>query len=318
MAQKSDYILGLDIGGTKLAAGLVSQEGELLHALRTPTPRGVPPPQALDELASLALKVLAESGDEGKRVQQAGLSIAGPLDMVRGIVYHLPNLPGWDYFPVRDYLSEKIGLPVFMENDANAAAVGEYHFGKHHHSSRFIYLTISTGIGSGFVIDGKLYRGARFGGTEFGHMNIKPDGYLCGCGAKGCFEAHCSGTAIARRAGRRYAKEKGLHPGEVKMDALEFFAAVDRRESWATTLVRDLAQDFGRALANLVNALGPDLIVLGGGVANQWHHFDEVAMFTLRSQAFPEFVEACTIEKSQNADHIALIGAAVVADQNRG
>ncbi len=300
--------LGLDVGGTKLAAGLLDPAGRLIAQQRCPTPREEGPTGVLAALASLARTVLAGHPP----MAGAGLSIAGPMDTGRGVVFQLPNLPGWDGFPVRDHLERALSLPVIMENDANAAAVGEYCHGGHGDSTRFLYLTLSTGIGGGFLMDGRLYAGAGGGGGEFGHVNVQPGGYACGCGARGCFEAHCSGTAIARRA-----NETLSHPNP-PLDAEGFFARVAVGEPWALILRDAVATDMGRALGTIVNLLGPDRIVLGGGMAHQWPHLETPVMDTLRAHVFAGFLERLTIRVSTAPDDIALVGAATLARQHFG
>lgn len=308
------FILGLDAGGTKLAAGVLGRDNTLKVALRRPTPKTAQPQKVLAALAALGRQAMKKAGVRKKDLRAAGLSIAGPLDLERGVALSLPNMPGFEEFPVVAWLSEALDVPVVMENDANAAAMGEYHLGGHTRSQRFVYFTLSTGIGSGFLIDGQLYRGAGGGGTEFGHLNLYPGGHPCGCGARGCFEAHCSGTAIARRAREAWFQHHGKKNSRLSTPA--FFQAVQAGEPWATALNEDIAADMGRALGGIVNVLGPDRIVLGGGVANQWGLMQTQAVANMRRHAFPSFCDNVEIFVSTRPDDIALMGAGVVASQS--
>jgi len=194
-----DVILSLDIGGTKIAAALMTREGDLLAKRRAPSMADQGPDRMIERLLDLSRHVAA---DAGKRFCAAGISCGGPLDPVAGVVLRPPNLPGWDRTPLRAMIAAGLSLDprhVYVENDANAGVLAELRFGAARGCLHAIYLTMSTGIGGGLILDGRLYRGASFNAGEVGHQVVLPDGPLCGCGKRGCLEAVASGSGIAAR-----------------------------------------------------------------------------------------------------------------------
>lgn len=266
----TDAIAAIDIGGTKIALGLSDTEGGEPAFHRFPTRLGDGPRRimeaALDELERMA-------GERGARVVAAGVGCGGPLDRGRGLILSPPNLPGWDEFPVVRMVEERLGVPVLLDNDANAAALGEHEYGAGRGFRHLIYLTISTGIGGGIIIGSRLVHGVGDGAGEVGHMVVEPGGPPCPCGGRGCLEALCSGTSIARRAAEALSRgggpsslsRGGGRAGDITARAVADAAAQGDRlaaEVWDET-VRYLAL----GLSNIVAVLAPEAIILGGGVS---------------------------------------------------
>ncbi|MEV6283267.1 ROK family protein [Kribbella sp. NPDC051770] len=190
-------VLALDVGGTKLAAGVVAADGTV-HSFRSVgTGVGDGPDLVVGRLLDLAEKVLADAGHP--EIAAAGIGCGGPLDPVSGVILGPPGLPGWDEVPLAQWVTDRLGVPAYVENDATAAALAEYRWGGWDVSS-LVYLTVSTGFGGGVVTNGTLFQGAAGQGGELGHVVVDWQGRLCGCGARGCAEAYVSGTSIARRA----------------------------------------------------------------------------------------------------------------------
>ncbi|HET9481309.1 MAG TPA: ROK family protein, partial [Candidatus Polarisedimenticolia bacterium] len=188
-----DPILSIDIGGTKLAVSVVAPDGRTFSVRRTPSHAREGPEAMIARVIALARQAQQQCA---LTCATAGVSIGGPLDPVSGIILTPPNLPGWDRVPLRDMLAEPLGLApsrVFLDNDANACALAEQRFGAARGRRHAIFLTMSTGLGGGLILDGKLYRGAGFNAGEAGHQVVLPDGPLCGCGGRGCLEAVASG-----------------------------------------------------------------------------------------------------------------------------
>ncbi len=240
--------LGLDLGGTKIAAGLLVG-GRILGYRERPTPKEGGEAVA-GALAALAREVIA-----GREVVAVGVGTPGPLDFDRGVVRFAPNIPGLENFPLKARLEAELGLPVVVENDANAAALAEHHLGAARGAGSSLYLTVSTGIGGGVIVDGRVLRGAFGQGGEVGHLVVDPEGPLCGCGNRGCLEALASGRALERDAAYAFGR---------KVSVPELFASEDPR---ARALVFGSARSVGLALASLQRILDPEVIVLGGGVA---------------------------------------------------
>ena len=193
------FQLGIDLGGSKLAIAIADPDGRLIaHETRPSRISGDPEADVL-AIAADAADLVARSGLATSDFDAAGLSVPGPIDHERGAILDPPNLPGWEDVPLRARMSEILGLPVRIENDANAAALAEWRYGAGRGSHNLVYLTMSTGVGAGLILDGRLYRGHRGRASEFGHACIEWDGERCGCGRRGCLEAYLGGAAWTRR-----------------------------------------------------------------------------------------------------------------------
>src|SRR5579883_2574637 len=188
----------VDLGGTKIFAAIVDEHGRIVASERRPTEAALGPDAVIERMVE-ALRTAAASADlRTEALHAIGVAAAGPVDAKRGMVTNPPNLPGWVEVPLVARVHAALGLPTVLENDANASAVGEHAFGAGRGADDMVYLTISTGIGAGIIIGGRLYAGASGAAGEVGHMTVLPDGPLCGCGRRGCLEAMASGTGIAR------------------------------------------------------------------------------------------------------------------------
>jgi len=192
----ADPIIGIDLGGTQLRAALCSPDGTLLRCIKKKTRAKGGPQVVMDRVAKAIRQVWPNEGD----VQAISMVAPGPLDPFEGVVIEAPNLPGWDNVPVRDILAQEFDRPIFVGNDANLAALAEHRFGAGRGFDNLIYLTISTGVGGGIILDGKLLLGSKGLAGEIGHMILDPDGPICACGNHGCLEAYAGSTALLRRA----------------------------------------------------------------------------------------------------------------------
>src|SRR5512139_145970 len=201
-------VLAIDIGGTKLAAGVVDTDGRMLARAEVPTlaSEGLEP--VLGRLVGLGRELLARPDVANVRIQRIGVGCAGPVDLKAGLVFQPPNLPGWTRVPLIDHLQRALDLPAVLENDANAAALGEFRYGAGKGARSIVYMTVSTGIGGGIILDGKVWHGVKDAAGEIGHITVCPDGPLCGCGNRGCLEAMSSGPSIARHAREMLAAGK--------------------------------------------------------------------------------------------------------------
>jgi glucokinase len=260
--------IGIDIGGTKIAAGVVDLSGKVLRCVRRPTPSQ--DAAAVEVLVAEAVRELRADFD----VVAVGVGAAGWVDASRSTVLFAPNL-AWRNTPLHDDLSRLLDIPVVVENDANAAAWGEYRFGAGEQHPDTVVLTIGTGIGAGLIIDGKLRRG-RFGiGGEPGHMRVVPGGRRCGCGNLGCFEQYCSGTALVRAA-REIARERPADAARLlelaggDADAIDgpvVTQAAQEGDQAAIDCFDEIGRWLGQGLADLAAILDPGRFVIGGGVA---------------------------------------------------
>ena len=249
----ASLLLGLDIGGTKSAAVVGDRDGNVLARVWAPTPPGSWR-EAVDVLFGL-LRECRQHGCDLREARALGVSCGGPLDSSTGIVYAPPNLPHWDAVPLKSLLEEEFGLPVFIENDANATALAEHRWGAGQGCRDMAFLTMGTGIGAGLILDGRLYRGRRDLAGEVGHAVLLPDGPLCPCGKRGCLEALASGTAIGRAGRERF--------GEEDMTAETVCARARLGDPMAKKILTEAAFWMGLGLANLLHTLNLERIVLG-------------------------------------------------------
>jgi len=275
------YFIGVDVGGTKVAAGLVDSSGRITHQTRVPM-------AAADAVAGLAAVTSAIDsvrqafrGDAALKSSISGIGICapGPLDPRTGMVINPPNLPGWRNFPLAAEISKAYGLPVRVDNDGNAAALAEAVWGAGRGFRNVFYATIGTGIGTGIVFDGRIYHGRTGAAAEGGHVTIDYRGPRCKCGKRGCIEILASGTAIARRAseqiaaGRRSSmlQEAG---GPVDQITGEMVGrACDAGDALAKEILQETATFLTVWLGSIVDLLEPDVMIIGGGVASMLQAF---------------------------------------------
>lgn len=246
-------VVGIDLGGTKIAAGVFAG-GALRSRVTVPTPQEGGE-AVIEAMASAAKAAAQEAGTEVKAV---GLGTPGPLDYAQGIIKFAPNIAGFTDFPIRGLLEKATGLKVYLENDANAAALAEHVLGAAKEVDSSLFVTVSTGVGGGFVLGNRVLRGAHGQGAEVGHITVLPGGPLCGCGLDGCLEALATGPAMERMALAVYKTE---------VSTRELFARFGAGEGRAERIVLQAAGYVGIGLASLVKAFDPETIVLGGGVA---------------------------------------------------
>ncbi|GLF94143.1 ROK family glucokinase [Streptomyces yaizuensis] len=261
--------IGVDIGGTKIAAGVVDEAGTILetHTVATPsTPDGI----------TDAICAAVGNAAEDHTVDAVGIGAAGYVDDKRATVIFAPNID-WRHEPLKDKVEQRVGLPVVVENDANAAAWGEYRFGAGKGHEDVICITLGTGLGGGIIIGNKLRRG-RFGvAAEFGHIRVVPDGLLCGCGSQGCWEQYASGRALVRYARQRAAATPesagillGLGDGTPEgIQGRHVSAAARQGDPVAVDSFRELARWAGAGLADLASLFDPSAFIVGGGVSDE-------------------------------------------------
>jgi glucokinase len=260
-------VAGIDIGGTKIALALAAPDGQIIAGTRFPT-RVEDGPTAILERAFDEIDKLLEKS--GARLAAVGVGCGGPLDRARGLILSPPNLPGWDEFPIVEMLEVRFGVKALLDNDANAAALGEHRYGAGRGLKHLVYITISTGIGGGVIVRGKLVHGVHDGAGEVGHMTVLPDGPPCGCGGRGCLEALCSGPSIARRARERVlageaSSLSSLGPKELTAQAVA--EAARSGDTLASVVWYDTIRHLSVGVGNLFNALAPEAVVIGGGVS---------------------------------------------------
>lgn len=304
--------IGIDIGGTKISVVAGDERGRIFAQKVVPTFKGV---HVGKGIAALAAEIQMLRQKSGAKIEGIGVGIPGPVDTQKGIVPRSPHLEGWEGLPLRDILRKVLKVPVLMGNDANAAALGEKNFGQGRGKSDFIYMTVSTGIGSGVILNGKLFEGVSFVAGEVGHMKIVPEGAPCKCGRFGCLEAYASGTAIARMGEEAFLKRKKKAvlkklAGGKPVTAQTFGLAARAGDKISLEVYRQAGFYLGIGVANLLNLFNPELIILGGGV---WKsapgEFWKEMMKTCKWNAWPQAFGAVEIVKSKLGGHSGDLGA---------
>jgi glucokinase len=304
------YAVGIDIGGTKISIVLGTSSGKILARREIPTWTGAQTKVCVKELAANLRALIIHSGVSPKKILGIGVGCPGAVNSRLGILPRSPNLPGWKGIPLRNILQKATGLPVCLANDANAAALGESFFGAGKDSRNFIYITVSTGIGGGIVIDGKLYEGPGFVAGEIGHISIVPEGKRCACGQRGCLEAYASGTAIA--GFYREIKKKKV------AGAKEVGVAARTGDKLAVESYRQAGYYLGIGIANLLNILNPEKVVIGGGVLKSAHKiFWQTMMKSAKQHAWPEAFRTTKILRSQLKGHVGDLGALALVFKNQ-
>ena len=265
----SSHVVGIDIGGTKLATVVADKNGNILQKVRKPTESEKGPRHAVQLLLEMVDEVIDLAELRREDISGIGVSCGGPLDTKTGIIYSPPNLPGWDALPLKEMIESEFHIPTIIENDANASALAEARFGGGRGYDYVLYMTMSTGIGGGIVANGEIYHGANDSAGEVGHQILLPEGPLCGCGKYGCLEALCSGPSIARRAQEAIANQPhtkilALAGGEMNSVKSEHVLQAARDgDVLAMILVEETAYYMGWGIANLVNILNPQIVLIG-------------------------------------------------------
>jgi glucokinase len=275
----AEFAIGMDLGGTNLRVAAVDRGGAVTALRREETGAREGPEAVIERIVAAVRGVVAQVAAGGGRVRGVMLGAPGIISSARGTIVSSPNLPGWRDVPLRDEVAAALGLPVSLENDANAAAYGEHWRGAGRGCASMVLLTLGTGVGGGLVLGGDLWRGADGMAGEIGHVTIDPSGRTCRCGNTGCLETCASATGIVDRYRELAGVEESASAEQVHARALEGDA--NARQAY-----REAGRALGIAFATLVNLLNPERIVVGGGVLPAWDLFMPPAEQELRRRAF--------------------------------
>ena len=302
--------LGIDLGGTQLRVALADARGGLRTILRRPTDAHKGREHVIGALVNTVSEVLAQEGRRPATVRALGIGMPGPLDPARGIVISPGNLPGFNNVPLNRILTRRTGIRSYLHHDAHLAALAEHLHGAGRGSRNLIYVTVSTGIGAGLILDGKLYSGAGGIAGEVGHIVVQPGGPLCSCGNRGCVEALASGTAIAREAREMGARQpaSALH-NLARPDAAQVVRAARQGDALAISILAAAGTALGIAIGTLVNLFNPNLIVLGGSVINAGHLLLQPMHRSIESSSWKAARHGLRIVKPALGADVGLIGA---------
>jgi len=304
--------IGIDLGGTQVRAALVDERGSLVARREELTHANAGPHHILSQIRMLSDELLGTVIPSD--VVGIGVSAPGPIDTVSGIAASIPTLSGFADFPLRAELQKSFPFPVSLEHDGIAAAIGEWTFGAGKGVDNLIYVTVSTGIGGGVVADGRVLRGRKGMAAHIGHMSVVPDGELCPCGNRGCFEAYGSGTAFTRRARARAAEcsETTLGGTGEDIHSRDVFAAARAGDALANKLIDEEAEILGRGFTSLIHIFSPDMMVMGGGLSNEFERLQPGIQGYINQWAMPGFKDV-KVRRAALGQNSGLIGSAALA-----
>lgn len=319
--RSQSFVCAIDLGGTNFRAANIDHAGEIHYRLKQTAPASASVEEIVAEISAAVGKCEAAATKSGSSIQAVSVVVPGSVHAETGVIVNAPNIPSLPGFKLGAALETALDHEVLLENDANAAALGEMWRGAARGFRTIICLTLGTGVGSGIVLDGQLWRGIDGTAGEIGHISIDPFGAVqCKCGNVGCLEVYASATAIVRMAreglpNHSQSTLNALAQGTLTAEAIAKSAT--QGDNFAQEIFRRVGVCLGIAAATIVNTLNPEMIVIGGGVSAAFDLFASQAREEMRRRAFPVPAQRCRIVKAECGDAAGLLGAAWLACQNR-
>jgi glucokinase len=306
-------VIGVDLGGTNLRTALLSPDGEVLDRQKEATQAIDGWKQVVSRLIRNIQQLQAIARQRGMDVAAAGVGAPGVIQMDKGIVVKSPNFPDWNNLPLKEELERALCIPVSIENDANAAALGEQWRGAGRGIDSMILLTLGTGVGGGIVLNNQIWQGADGMAGEIGHMTLIPDGRQCGCGNSGCLEMYASARGIVQSYREALGSTEAGTAASITSE--QVYQAAREGEAVARRVMKGMGRMLGIGIANLINIFNPQMIVLGGGVKDAWDLFIGATQEEIMRRAFQVPAERTKIVPSLLGDDAGMIGAAAAALQ---
>lgn len=295
-----------------MRAAAVSRNGEIIHRLKEKTPQSDNANDIVQSIISSAKSLMDDNSQH--EIKSLSVVVPGTVQVEKGMVVKAPNLPCLDRFRLAAALEGEINLPVIIENDANAAAVGEMWRGAARGMKTIICVTLGTGVGGGIILNGQLWRGIDGSAGEIGHIGVDTFGPPCGCGSLGCIEVFSSATAIVRMTRELYARYPNSPLNDVKdLTAEKVYLCGEKSDELAIEVFRRVGFYLGVGLASMINVINPEMIVIGGGVANGWNLFSQHLQEQIQERAFSEPARRAKIVKAAYGDDAGLLGATFLA-----
>ena len=314
------YKLGIDLGGTNIVAGVVDENFKILATAKRKTDCPRPADAILDDMAAAALEAIEAAGLKVEDIEAAGVGTPGAIDPVRGMVCYANNLAFYDV-PMAQMLKDRTGIDFYIENDANAAAYGEFVAGAGKGTKDFIMITLGTGVGGGIIIDGKIYSGSNYAGGELGHTVISMDGEMCSCGRQGCWEAYASATALIRQTKQAMIKYPDTVMWELcgndinAVNGLTAFDAMRKGDKAGKIVVDKYVEYIAVGIANNINIFQPEIICIGGGISKEGDNLIEPIKRYVEGDNYARFMESkAEIKVAELGNDAGIIGAAFICD----
>lgn len=312
---KAEVVFVADLGGTHLRVATVDRNGKIYYRQMQPTPKAEKPNEIVRALIDAVHESERMTAEQGGLISAVALAVPGTVNVAEGVVVKAPNVPCLDGFRLSAALESELEWPVILENDANAAAIGEMWQGAGRGHRTLICVTLGTGVGGGIILDGKLWRGADGSAAEIGHIGVDPfAGVACMCGSRGCLEVYASATAIVRmtREARPRYPTSMLHDTE-DLTSQKIYQAGREGDELAIEVFRRMGVYLGIGLASLINVLNPEIVVIGGGLSNGWDLFEKHMHQQVIERAFPIPARRVKIVLAECGDDAGLLGAARLA-----
>lgn len=310
------FYLGIDLGGTNIAVGLVDENGKIVHQDSTPTLASRPGEEIVSDMCDLCEKVVKESGHTMDEVASIGVGSPGTVDNDNGVIAYANNIH-MENFPMRELIQKRIDKPVNLENDANAAAYGEY-IANGNGVNNYIFITLGTGVGGGIIINKKIYRGFNFAGAELGHITLMVDGEQCSCGKKGCWEAYASVTALIRQTKEAIEKNPESLMAELsekggKVSGRTAFEAAKQGDKAAAEVVAMYEKYIAEGLVSILNIFQPEKLVIGGGISREGDYLLNPVKELVYKDDYNKHMPKTEIEIASLFNDAGIIGAAMAS-----
>lgn len=317
--KKQKLVLGIDLGGTTVTILILNTSGKIIGLKKILTMAAKGPEYVLKNIALNAKELVEHSGYKMKNIWRVGMGSPGPLDSKKGIIINPVNLPGWKIVKMKSILEKHLKVPVAVDNDANCAVYAEKWCGAAKRSANVVGLTLGTGIGGGIIADNKLIRGSNYNAGEIGHISLNPSGIVCNCGAKGCFEKYASATAIAQMAKNRIKSGKRsvllkMAGGKINnITSKMVYDALLMKDKVAADTWDEFIGYLGAGVANVLNFMNPEIVVIGGGVVNAGAKLFKPLLNEVKKQSLPTVFAAAKIVPAALGEEAGAIGAAGLA-----
>jgi glucokinase len=307
------FVVGIDLGGTKISGAISDIDGNIIERLIVSTNASKGESYVMNRIIDVIDSLIKTSGKSIKSIKSIGIGSPGPLDSENGIIITTPNLPFKNFNLVKP-IKDKFKVPVYLDNDGNVAAMGEFLYGEGKNTKNMIYITVSTGIGGGAVLNGKMYRGGTGNALEIGHNTIVPDGPLCNCGNYGCLEALASGTAITRQAVDAIKNGATSSLSKYKeITTIEVFKEAEIGDILSKEIIEVSLNYLGIGIANLVATFDPEVIILGGGVIKTGEIVIDSIKKVVDKRCFKNMASSCRIVKAKLGSDAGVMGALALA-----
>lgn len=305
---KTRYVLGIDLGGTNIKCGLVSLDGSVISRTHLATETFIADKnQLIQALCGECLNLLHKNHLEKKNILGIGIGLPGLVDIRKGVVKFLPNLPGWENVALKNIMEKKIKMPTFIDNDVKLITLGEWKFGAGIGISDLICLTLGTGVGSGLILNDALYRGAGMTAGELGHVPLNEEGPLCNCGGRGCLERYVGNKYLLEKAQKLFERR------DITLEKVNHLAG--QGNSRALKFWEETAAHIGVGLVSVVNLLNPKRIIIGGGISNAHRHLFPAILRTIRKRAMSVPSQMVQLRRARLGDCAGILGARVLVDQ---